>query len=130
MLEILDIKQTKRYWKYLEFLDIEISIINLELLGIYHQSVLDFQMRFFYELGHLLLTNRIYINKNDTIITYIFRINDYYALNNLSKIKPLGDFILNDFPFKYCSKKRKIVRQESFQISKKFKHIKLDEDIL
>ena len=128
-MEVLNVEKKIKFWKYLEFLDIEVTIPNLENFGIKRESVMDFQMRFFRELGYLLLTDKVYISKNETSYIYIFRINDYYALNNLSKIKAVGDFILDDFPFKYKSKKRKVISQTS-ELSKKIKLLNIDEDII
>jgi len=123
-IEIILIEKKKVYYEYLEVLNIEISIPNLELLGITHLSVLNFQMRFFSELGYLLSTDNIFIRKTEDTYTYIFRINDYYSLNNISKIKPLGDFILNDFIFNRKDNKRKKIKYEN-EISKKIKLLQL-----
>ena len=121
---IIDIQIKKVYYEYLEICNVEISIPNLELLGITCQSVLDFQMRFFYELGHLLLTKKVFIKRSEEIYTYIFRITDYYALNNLNKIKSLGDYILNDFCFRKENNKRKKISFDN-EISKKIKLLHL-----
>ena len=130
-INVLKVEKKIRFWKYLQLLDIEITIPNLESLRIQRQSVLDFQMRFFTELGHLLLTKIIFIERNNSFYTYIFRITDHYALNNISKIKPLGDFILNDFSFRYTSRKRKIFRnEETFEVSKKMNLLNIDENNL
>ena len=130
--EILDIKIKKVYYNYLEVCNVEVSIPNLELLGITEDSILNFQTRFFYELRNLLLTNTIFIKRTENSYTYIFRITDSYALNNIHKIKPLGDYILNNFNYKRAflseapesrvfsiikdeyTNKRKIIRHNSF----------------
>jgi len=125
-LEVILIEQKKVNYNYLEVLNIEVSILNLELLGILRESVINFQMRFVAELENLLLTKLVFIRNSDELYTYIFRINDYYALNNLSKIKPLGDYILNDFSFKKRDNKRKQIRYESLDISKKIKLLYID----
>jgi hypothetical protein len=120
-LSILDIKIKKEYVKYLELWNVEVSIPDLEVLGMTRQSILDFQTRFFYELGHLLLTNKVFINNSDNRYTYIFRIIDSYAFHNLNKIKPLGDFILNNFHFMTFTKKRKIITFTEFAGIKKLR---------
>ena len=108
-MNIFDIQIKKEYVKYLELWNVEVSIPNLELLGITRQSILDFQTRFFYEIGHVLLTKQVFIKRSEDRYTYIFRIIDSYAFHNLNKIKPLGDFILNNFHFMTFTKKRKII---------------------
>ena len=128
-MEVLNVEKKIKFWKYLELLDIEVTLPNLESLGIKHESVMDFQMRFFMELGYLLFTDKVFIVRKETSYIYIFRISNYYALNNLSKIKPVGDFVLNNFPFKYISKKRKVFT-ETKELSKKIKLLNLDEDII
>ena len=124
-MEILNVEKKISFWKYLQILDIEVSLPNLETFGIKHQSVMDFQMRLFYELGNLLLTNKVFIKRSEETYTYIFRISDYYAFNNIDKIKPLGDFILNNFSFKKENNKRKKISFDNNEISKKIKLLHL-----
>ena len=142
--KIIDIKIKKENIKYLELWNVEVSIPNLELIGITRESVLNFQTRFFYELGHLLLTNKVFIRRSEDRYTYIFRITDFYAFNNLDKIKTLGDFILNNFPYKRLflneapesmafsiikdesTNKRKIIRHNSFSEGNDIKKLRIE----
>ena len=120
------------------------SIPNLELLGITQESILNFQTRFFYELGHILLTKQVFIKRTEYSYTYIFRITDSYALNNIHKIKPLGDYILNNFNYKRSflseapessvfsiikdesTNKRKIIRHNSFVEGNYIKKLRIE----
>jgi hypothetical protein len=142
--KIIDIKIKKENIKYLELWNVEVSVPNLELIGITRESVLNFQTRFFYELGHLLLTNKVFIRRSEDRYTYIFRITDFYAFNNLDKIKTLGDFILNNFPYKRLflneapesmafsiikdesTNKRKIIRHNSFSEGNDIKKLRIE----
>lgn len=142
--EIIDINIKKVYYDYLEVCNVEVSIPNLELMGITNESVLNFQTRLFYEVGNLLLTNQVFINRSEDKYTYIFRIKDYYALNNIDKIKPLGDYILNNFSYKksflgeapestvfsiikdQSTNKRKIIRHNSFAEGNYIKKLRIE----
>ena len=113
-------------------------------MGITNESVLNFQTRLFYEVGNLLLTNQVFINRSEDKYTYIFRIKDYYALNNIDKIKPLGDYILNNFSYKksflgkapestvfsiikdQSTNKRKIIRHNSFAEGNYIKKLRIE----
>ena len=144
IMNILDIKIKKEYIKYLELYNVEVSIPNLELLGITQESILNFQTRFFYELGHILLTKQVFIKRSEDSYTYIFRITDLYAFHNIYKIKPLGDYILNNFPYKRSflseapessvfsiikdesTNKRKIIRHNSFAEGNYIKKLRIE----
>uniref|UniRef100_A0A6C0D4W5 Uncharacterized protein n=1 Tax=viral metagenome TaxID=1070528 RepID=A0A6C0D4W5_9ZZZZ len=107
--QVIKIEQTYEFIRYQRYNLVNLTIPNLELYEVTHESVSNFQMRLFYELHNLFWDPYIRIEKNSSYYTYKIRVYDTYILKNINKLEQLVNHIFNTFPFKRYSTKRKII---------------------
>jgi hypothetical protein len=111
--KVVSIKESVEIFGYLEYKSVHLKIPNLEEYSVIRESVLNFQHRLFNELENLFWDAETYkyphieIERNNSYYTYKIHITNAYTYYNISKLEQVVNYILSDFPFKYCSRKRK-----------------------
>ena len=124
--QVINIEQKDEFIGYQKYDLVNLTIPNLELYEITHESVMDFQMRLFYEITNLFWNPYIRIKRNSSYYTYIIRVYNTYTLKNIDTLQILVNDILKIFPFKRNSKKRKII--DETHIRNKISRLSIDEN--
>lgn len=124
--QVINIEQKDEFIGYQKYDLVNLTIPNLELYEITHESVMDFQMRLFYEIANLFWNPYIRIKRNSSYYTYIIRVYNTYTLKNIDTLQILVNDILKIFPFKRNSKKRKII--DETHIRNKISRLSIDEN--
>ena len=107
--KVLKIQQDIEEIGYIKYNIAIITIPNLELYEVTHESFLNFQSRIYYELNILFWDPYIRFEKNPAYYKYIIRIYNINSLKNISNLESVVNNIFTSFPFKRNSKKRKMI---------------------
>ena len=119
-LKVVSVEKTVEYFDHLMYNVVNLTIPNLELYEIVNESTMNFQSKLFYEITNLFWNPYIRIEKNSSYYTYKIRVYDLYSLKNISILENLVNSILEKFPFKTSSRKRKQISDIS-EINKRVK---------
>jgi hypothetical protein len=125
-LKVVSVEKTVEYFDHLMYNVVNLTIPNLELYEIVNESTMNFQSKLFYEITNLFWNPYIRIEKNSSYYTYKIRVYDLYSLKNISILENLVNSILEKFPFKTSSRKRKQISDIS-EINKRVKILNISQ---
>ena len=125
-LKVISVEKTVEYFDHLMYNLVNLTIPNLELYEIVNESILNFHSKLFYEITNLFWNPYIRIEKNASYYTYKIRVYDVYSLKNISMLENLVNNILEKFPFKTNSRKRKQI-SDICEINKRVKILNISQ---
>jgi len=125
-LKVVSVEKTVEYFDHLMYNVVNLTIPNLELYEIVNESTMNFQSKLFYEITNLFWNPYIRIEKNSSYYTYKIRVYDLYSLKNISILENLVNSILDKFPFKTISRKRKQIN-DICEINKRVKILNISQ---
>lgn len=125
-LKVISVEKTVEYFDHLMYNVVNLTIPNLELYEIVNESTMNFHSKLFYEITNLFWNPYISIEKNTSYYTYKIRVYDLYSLKNISMLENLVNNILEKFPFKTSSRKRKQIN-DICEINKRVKILNISQ---
>jgi hypothetical protein len=125
-LKVISVEKTVEYFDHLMYNLVNLTIPNLELYEIVNESTMNFHSKLFYEITNLFWSPYIRIEKNASYYTYKIRVYDLYSLKNISMLENLVNNILEKFPFKTSSRKRKQI-SDIYEINKRVKILNISQ---
>jgi hypothetical protein len=125
-LKVISLEKTVEYFEHLMYNVVNLTIPNLELYEIVNESTMNFHSKLFYEITNLFWNPYIRIEKNASYYTYKIRVYDLYSLKNISMLENLVNNILEKFPFKTSSRKRKQI-SDIYEINKRVKILNISQ---
>jgi hypothetical protein len=125
-LKVISVEKTVEYFDHLMYNVVNLTIPNLELYEIVNESTMNFHSKLFYEITNLFWSPYIRIEKNASYYTYKIRVYDLYSLKNISMLENLVNNILEKFPFKTSSRKRKQI-SDIYEINKRVKILNISQ---
>lgn len=125
-LKVISVEKTVEYFDHLMYNVVNLTIPNLELYEIVNESIMNFNSKLFYEITNLFWNPYIRIEKNSSYYTYKIRVYDVYSLKNISILENLVNSILEKFPFKTSSRKRKQI-SDIYEINKRVKILNISQ---
>ena len=125
-LKVISVEKTVEYFDHLMYNVVNLTIPNLELYEIVNESILNFHSKLFYEITNLFWNPYIRIEKNSSYYRYKIRVYDVYSLKNISMLENLVNNILEKFPFKTSSRKRKQI-SDICEINKRVKILNISQ---
>ena len=125
-LKVISVEKTVEYFDHLMYNVVNLTIPNLELYEIVNESILNFHSKLFYEITNLFWNPYIRIEKNSSYYRYKIRVYDVYSLKNISMLENLVNNILEKFPFKTNSRKRKQI-SDICEINKRVKILNISQ---
>jgi len=125
-LKVISVEKTVEYFDHHMYNVVNLTIPNLELYEIVNESTMNFHSKLFYEITNLFWSPYIRIEKNASYYTYKIRVYDLYSLKNISMLENLVNNILEKFPFKTSSRKRKQI-SDIYEINKRVKILNISQ---